>query len=147
MTITSVFTRVFSPATYTARKAVAHPEEFKRGIAALLQGIENLNRNSEGTQNVCVRSNLAFAALSELERFNKPSSEGATPLDASTAKTQLSYVKALKKDFESQVKDVLKSNGRRDCWYMDQVKPLEKLYGEANKLQHFRYHGPAPSGG
>ena len=139
MTITNILTRVFSPATYTAQKAVAHPEEFKRGIAALLKNIKNLNRSSEEAPNVCLRSNLAFTSLPKLEMLNRSPHEGGTPLDVSIAKTQLSYVKALKRDFKSQFEDVMKSNGRRDCWYMDQVKPLKELYGEASKLQHFNH--------
>ncbi len=139
MTIASVFTRIFSPATYTARKAVAHPDEFRGGIAALLENIKNLNLSSEKAPNVCLRSNLAFTSLPKLEMLNRPPEEGGTPLDVSKAKEQLSYVKALKRDFKSQFEDVLKSTGRRDCWYMEQVKPLKELYGEASKLQHFNH--------
>ncbi len=138
MTITGVLTRIFSPTTYTAQKAAAHPEEFQRGIAALLENIKNLNLSSEKAPNVCLRSNLAFTSLPKLEMLNRSPHEGGTPLDVSTAKEQLRYVKALKRDFKSQFEDVLKANGRRDCWYRDQVKPLKALYFEASKLQHFK---------
>ncbi|WNH50948.1 hypothetical protein [Stenotrophomonas oahuensis] len=139
MTITSILTQIFKPATYAAQKAVAHPEEFKRGIAALLKNIKNLNPSPEDSSNVCVRSNLAFSNLWKLETFNQSPHDGGTPLDVATAKEQLSYVKSLKRDFKSQFEDVLKSNGRRDCWYRDQVTPLKELYGEASKLQHFNH--------
>ncbi|WP_313461638.1 hypothetical protein [Stenotrophomonas sp.] len=132
MTIASVFTRIFSPATYTARKAVAHEQVFKKALGDLLDNVGNLQRKAQHT-NVGLCSNEAHIALSILK-----DSSGAA-LDLSNAKLQLRYVKVLKKDFESQLKDVLKVNGQRDCWRADHLKPLNALYRDANKLQHFNH--------
>lgn len=136
MTITSVLTRVFSPTTYAARKAVAHEQVFRKALGDLLKNVGNLQKEVKCT-NVGLRSNDAHLALSDLRKSI------GNPLSVSMAKLQLHYVKVLKKDLESQLKDALKANG----WQADHLKPLNALYKEASKLQHFRYQNHPASGG
>ncbi len=136
MTIASILTRVFSPATYIAQKAVAHETVFNRALGKLVENIENMHELTQKT-NVGLRSNYARTALLELKK------DSGAALDISTAKLQLHYVKVLKKDFEAQLKDVLKANGQRDCWQADHLKPLNALYRDACRIQHFNHrdHG------
>jgi len=137
MTIASIFTRIFSPATYTAQKAVAHEALFNKALGKLVENIENMHKRVQFT-NVGLRSNYAHTALIELKK------DRGAALDVSSAKLQLHYVKVLKEDFQSQLNDVLKVNGQRDCWQADHLKPLNALYRDARNLQHFDHRDYRP---